>query len=441
MKKEIFTKLINFLKIEEINYCILGNSNDYPSTIGSDIDIVIDSERFKEVNIIVNRFSVANKIAVSNLLQHETEGKYFVAATDDNTNGNFSMLALDFCANYMRQGRIILTEKELLDSRQLISQKGVEFWICSNEIAFIYYLIKKIEKESINVAQFEYLHNLWIQDRKLIIEQLYKRFDETAVQQLIDVFDKSDFNEFSKEFLAKLNQESQSKYNTNFKNKVLEFKRKVYRFLKPTGVIISVLGCDGSGKSTVIDQLINHSPEFEAFRGTEYHHLFATKKKSSGKPPVTNPHDQVSRSWMLSNLKLMYFLFKYIFGYWLIAYPQKVRSKLVIFDRYYYDILVDPRRYRHNGNLLLTQFIGRIIPKPDLFFVIDAPAEVLQQRKQEVSFEESKRQRQAYLDLKNKLNHLSIIDNTQQAEIASFEVKKVLYRYLVNRYNKRYRVW
>lgn len=440
MKNEIFIKLINFLKIEEINYCILGNTNEYPSKIGGDIDIVIDSEKFKEVNSIVSRFSIAYEIEMCNLLQHESEGKYFVASTVNNTNGNFSMLALDFCANYMRQGRIILTDIELLNSRQLVGKNGVEFWVCSNDVAFIYYLIKKIEKQNLNIEQFEYLHDLWMQDREQIIEQLYKRFYETSSQKLIEIFDKSDFTEFSKDFFKALNIESQSKYQRSLKNEIFEFKRKVFRFINPTGVIISVLGCDGSGKSTVIDQLINHSSDFEAFRGTEYHHLFATKMESFGKTPVSNPHDQIPRSWMISNLKLMYFLFKYIFGYWLIAYPQKVRSKLVIFDRYYYDILVDPRRYRHNGSLLLTQFIGKIIPKPDLFFVIDAPAEVLQQRKQEVSFEESIRQRQAYLDLKNKLDHLSIIDNTQQAEIASFEVKKILYSYLVNRYNKRYRV-
>lgn len=440
MKNEIFTKLIDFLKIEDINYCILGNTNDYPSTIGSDVDIVIDSEKFKKVNIIVNRFSKGNNIEICNLLQHETEGKYFVVSKANNINGSFSMLALDFCANYMRHGRIILTDKELLNSRQLVSKNGVELWVCSNEVAFVYYLIKKIEKQSINSEQFEYLHNLWMQDRKRIIEQLYKRFHATSSQKLIKIFDKTDFTGFSKDFFKTLNIESQSKYQRSFITEIFEFKRKVFRFINPTGVIISVLGCDGSGKSTVIDQLMNHSPDFEAFRGTEYYHLFATKMESFGKTPVSNPHDQIPRSWMLSNLKLMYFLFKYIFGYWLIAYPQKVRSKLVIFDRYYYDILVDPRRYRHNGSLLLTQFIGRIIPKPDLFFVIDAPAEILQQRKQEVSFEESERQRQAYLDLKNKLDHLSIIDNIQHPEIASFEVKKVLNRYLVGRYNKCFKV-
>lgn len=440
MKKEIFTTLINFLKIEEINYCILGNTNGYPSTIGSDVDIAIDSKRFKEVNIIVNRFSDVNNIAVSNLLQHETEGKYFVASTVNNTNGNFSMLALDFCANYMRQGRIILTEKELLDSRQLISQKGVEFWVCSNEIAFIYYLIKKIEKEDINIEQFAYLNNLWEQDRGRIIELFHQRFNKKSSQKLIEIFDKRDGSGFPKEFFTILNRESQMKYSRSFKNQILEFKRKISRFINPTGVIISVLGCDGSGKSTVIDQLMNHSPEFEAFRGNEYHHLFATKKESSNTSPITNPHEQNSRSWIMSNLKLLYFLFKFVFGYWMIAYPQKVRSKLVIFDRYYYDILVDPKRYRHNGSLLLTSLIGRIIPKPDLFFVIDAPAEILQQRKQEVSFIESQRQRQAYLDLKKVLKHLSIIDNTKEPGIAAFEIKKKLNDYLVYRYNSRYRI-
>lgn len=440
MKKDIFIRLINFLEIEKIEYAILGNVLSYPRDIGSDVDIVINSNNFEEINILINKFLILNQLQICNLLQHEIEGKFFVVSIVENQALKFGMLALDFCGNYMRQGRIILTEKELLNSRKLISQNGIDFWVCCNEIAFIYYLIKKIEKESINLDQFKYLTSLWEKDREIIIRQFYLRFKNNSSQRLIDIFDKSDINSFTKELFKELNHESQLKYSRNFKNQILEFKRKVYRFTKPTGVIISVLGCDGSGKSTVIDQVMNNSNDFEAFRGYKYHHLFPSRRVAAGKPPVLNPHEQLPRSRFMSNVKLMYFLYKYSIGYWMIAYPQKTRSNLVIFDRYYYDILVDPRRYRHNGSQFLTKLIGKIIPKPDLFFIIDAPAEVLQERKQEVTFEESKRQRQAYLDLKNQITCLFIIDNNKDSKIASFAVKKTINDYLINRYNNRYNI-
>ncbi len=55
-------------------------------------------------------------------------------------------------------------------------------------------------------------------------------------------------------------------------------------------------------------------------------------------------------------------------------------------DRHFLDILVDQRRYRYGGPLWLLRLIRRLIPKPDLVNLLDAPPKVLQARKQELSF-------------------------------------------------------
>jgi thymidylate kinase len=73
-----------------------------------------------------------------------------------------------------------------------------------------------------------------------------------------------------------------------------------------------------------------------------------------------------------------------------------VRRSLVVFDRYYCDLLIDPRRFRSRAPRWLAGAIAAMIPMPDLMLVLDAPAEVLQARKQEVPAEESARQAQAY---------------------------------------------
>ena len=66
-------------------------------------------------------------------------------------------------------------------------------------------------------------------------------------------------------------------------------------------------------------------------------------------------------------------------------------------------MLVDPRRYRYGGAMWLARWVGKIIPKPDLWILLDAPAEVLQKRKQEVPPEETARQRRAYLCISHDL--------------------------------------
>jgi thymidylate kinase len=88
---------------------------------------------------------------------------------------------------------------------------------------------------------------------------------------------------------------------------------------------------------------------------------------------------------------------------------QDKSKALLICDRYYHDLLVDPRRYRYGGPLWAAKMVGRLIPKPTLWVLLDAPAEVLQARKQEVPLEETMRQRQAYLDfVRDQTNHVTI---------------------------------
>ena len=81
-----------------------------------------------------------------------------------------------------------------------------------------------------------------------------------------------------------------------------------------------------------------------------------------------------------------------------------------MFARYYHDLLADPARYRYGGSLLLARLLGKLLPQPDLVFILDAPADVLQSRKQEVPFEESVRQRTAYRCLKGEYKRAYIID-------------------------------
>jgi thymidylate kinase len=104
---------------------------------------------------------------------------------------------------------------------------------------------------------------------------------------------------------------------------------------------------------------------------------------------------------------------------------------LVIFDRYYDDILCDPRRYRYGGPLWLARFGRWLVPKPDVTFYLNASPETIQSRKQEVSLEETRRQVAAYESLAaGQIRHkenVHLVSTTQSIEAAVQEiVQKVL---------------
>jgi len=98
----------------------------------------------------------------------------------------------------------------------------------------------------------------------------------------------------------------------------------------------------------------------------------------------------------MSAAKLLFLWADYVLGYCIRIRPLQARSTLVVFDRYYQDLLIDARRFRYGGPRWLARLVGALIPMPDLMLVLDAPAHVLQARKQEVSAAESARQADAY---------------------------------------------
>jgi len=108
-------------------------------------------------------------------------------------------------------------------------------------------------------------------------------------------------------------------------------------------------------------------------------------------------------------------------------------------DRHLIDALVDPKRYRYGGPMWLLRVIWRFVPQPDLIVLLDAPPEVLQARKQEVPFEESARQREAYRSLVRSMENGHVVDSTRPLEQVVGDVSDIILGSLSARIARRLR--
>ncbi len=178
------------------------------------------------------------------------------------------------------------------------------------------------------------------------------------------------------------------------------------------GLSIALLGSDGAGKSLLAEnlasELCNEFPHFDLFHLKPP--IFARPRQG---PPVTNPHAKPPRSTLFSLFKLTYFLFTYAFGYLVRIKPLISKGHFVIFDRYYHDLLVDPRRFRYSGSIRLVRFLSRFVPSPDLFLILDLSEHAILKRKQELPLRELCRQRRAYRRLGHSLRTAFLLDAAQ----------------------------
>ena len=196
--------------------------------------------------------------------------------------------------------------------------------------------------------------------------------------------------------------------------------------------MVVILGPDGSGKSSVIERLIDQ--KWSPAKSIRSMHL-RPRLSLKGVPgaPVTDPHGGPPRGMFSSMVKLGYLLFIYNIGYLLKVWPLLLRSNLLVFDRYYHDMLVDPIRYRYGGPMWLAGVVGRLVPKPDLWLLLDAPPEVLQARKKEVPIQETRRQKEAYLRLVQGMSNGIIIDASQPIEQVVAEARTAILDHMAAR--------
>jgi Phosphotransferase enzyme family len=210
--------------------------------------------------------------------------------------------------------------------------------------------------------------------------------------------------------------------------------RLVGRLRQPTGLIVVVVGPDGAGKSALASTLIDRCGAF--FWATRRIHwrpgllprlgpLVGRRTTDPETPHLSNPNGR-----MISVAVLLYYWLDFFLGTWLKQKPLRVRSGLIVVERGWWDILVDPRRYRLQLPKGLTAMLGRLLPSPDLTLVLDAPASVLLQRKQELAEAELDRQVHAWRELAQRHPvSYSVVDASQpESDVQAAATEEVVSR-------------
>ena len=219
-----------------------------------------------------------------------------------------------------------------------------------------------------------------------------------------------------------------------------EALRSIRRVFQPTGLLVAALGPDGAGKSTIITGLMKCFDR--SFRLQRLFHwrpqIFAAQKNSA---PVTDPHGKKPRGSLLSVVVLLACFLDNWIGYLSVIRPLLSKSCLVMFDRYFYDVLVDPRRYRYGGPMWFAQILAQLVPEPDIVILLDSDPESVATRKAELPVAEIHRQQHEYRELQFRHAKVAVVSNDDHINLTLRASAGAVAKFMEQRLERRMRKW
>lgn len=423
-------ELLERLDEAGICYAILHGWRTMLKKPPSDLDLVIASSDLEKLeNHLRHSYQIVQAF------RYEAFSFGFVLAVKDGANVHF--ITLDITSDYRWAGRVFSKQEDLLQGRK----RWNGFWVLASQKEFAFLLLKKIyEKGFVAEHQRGRLQELVGElggEAGTIAWTLFgSSWGEKVVNWVIGgMWDELEAKVGQLRRVLRWQTLKRDPLNP-FRYWLPEVGRAWQRWCHPTGLCVAVLGPDGVGKSTLIQHL--QETLAAAFRRTAVFHLrpnLLGRQTSNG--PVTDPHGKAPHPWWLSLLKIPYYLADYSLGYLFKVRPRLVHSTLVLFDRYYHDLLVDPRRYRYSDSTRPARVTCKFVPKPDLFLILDVAERELLDRKQEVSLDEMRRQREAYRQLAARVPNAILLDGSLLAEKVARNASDAVLSYLYKRYLKR----
>ncbi len=206
---------------------------------------------------------------------------------------------------------------------------------------------------------------------------------------------------------------------------------RLRRWREPSGLLIACIGPDGSGRSSVVEQL--GARPLAPFAAAHVMEL----RPHVMRPVPVEPESREPRGRLGTVAKLMMFVADYWLGYWWQIRPKLVASTMVVSNRYFDDILVDPGYYRIDRSRSLARWLLPWIPRPELWLVFDVPSEVLQTRTREVAAEEAARLRSEYRKVLRRREDVVVLDAEQPIDEVSAEAERAIVAQLARRTARR----
>lgn len=408
-------------------YVIMNKYDEMPYSIPSDIDINVTQNDFERLDLVITNLAKELKFIITQKIWHNfRKCAYILSPATLNTPFR---LQLDFFSDFSVKNTPLLIPYNEMNKN---TRKYGRFNAPAYNVEYVFLLFRRIFKNDFSIEHCQTIKAALIQDLTKIREYSAIYFGNELAYEIANKILKEDYEGLSRIRPALLKQ--MNKYSSRqsigayyFRYWFDQFKRAIYRIKYPVGMSIALLGPDGCGKSSLFEKIEYlcwgsfHGIEKKYFRprlfkNIGHYNIFNPTEEGETN---TDPHGVSKDSFLKSLIRYSFYNIDFIIGYWFHIKPKEIKKKLIVFDRYYFDYFVDLKRYKYNLPKWLPKKLTRIIPKPDLVFILDGNADVFYPRKKELPIEELKRQIIEYKNLSSVIKNSIIVDSTKPIDVVT----------------------
>ncbi len=360
----------------------------------SDLDILVTEDVNKKIGIFINDSTLFSKVEKQNFVGVTHYYLYF-------KNGDF--LQVDLLNKFIRKDLVYLSTNEVFENS--IEIKGIKTY--PSYLLFEHVLLFNILNGSGLSSKYHlYFSKLPYKEQFSILDKFNFKYN-TAFKDLTST---TQYNTTHTTTITNyLNSLKENSFYNKLQNKVAYLKGVSSQIREKRGHIITFSGVDGAGKSTIINDILHllggkyrkkvvvlrHRPSLlPIISAWKY-----GKQKAEQKSVERLPRQGSNKNKISSYLRFGYYYIDYLLGQIYIWAKYLVRGYTVVYDRYYFDFIIDGKRSNINMSATLPKFLYNFVAKPDLNFFLYADAATIIKRKQELSPSVITQLTQKYLSL------------------------------------------
>jgi thymidylate kinase len=383
-KRKLFLKQL-FQFLLDKKYVMLKNAGKVVDELSytSDVDLLIDKQDLSSILKWVRSNDDIQKVKLVHKSFMSTVQLFF----DDN-----SFLSLDLLNDFRRKSIRYINPSLLLEKGVL--ENGVKILPAQYDYLYIF-LFYQINYSSVPEKYAHLFQSIDKEKETQILEML----KENTGYQTNAVSETFSFSEEKKntvyDFLKK---KGENNLLRRMARMLVYFFDSIREFVQNRGVMLTFSGVDGAGKSTILGEVkemlekkyrkkvvvIRHRPSMlPILSAWKYGKEEAEQRCVDSLPRKGNNKSRIS-----SLLRFGYYYCDYLFGQFIVYVKYILRGYIVLYDRYYFDFIVDGKRSNIVVNKNFIKGLYRLVYKPELNVFLYAQPEVILKRKKELSAED-----------------------------------------------------